>query len=516
MKNITILILLLLAFSGAAQQISGKWKRDDNSVYYFNDNKAVLLNVGYHLKMGNFYEGEVKIKDIKYNGQNFTGLSKIKDTEGRLLKWKEITISQLNNYLELQDTDGNITILTNIDNEDTEIKSGVYGSWKRVNDGSIYKFEGNLAVLSRIGWRLEQGKFQINQVKVRKISFISDNLFSGETRINGIDGKVLKWEPVRIIINDEQLQVRYTNNGKSIFFIPHSEKKKTISPVTQYVEKEKSEDESIIKEKKLASIDVEIPKTTKTRSNTYALIIGNEDYTKYQSTLSAEANVDYASNDARIFYQYCNKTLGIPKDNLKLRIDGISSQMKRDIKWLTSRAKYGGSNVDLIFYYAGHGFPDPDSKDKYIMPVDITGSQVRDGIKLADLYNELTTYPSKKVTVFLDACFSGGGREQGLIAARGVKIKPRNQKIHEGKLIVFSGSSGDQESLYYEDKNHGIFTYYLLKKIQETEGNVNYEGLRDYLRKHVPLKAIDLFYKEQVPEVNVSYPLKDIWKNLEL
>ncbi|ALO15880.1 putative protein containing caspase domain protein [Salinivirga cyanobacteriivorans] len=517
--RITSNILLLLILSSHlifGQTITGEWTRNDNSVYKFSDDKALLVNVGFHLTKGNFQRGEVKIKNITYNGGLVTGLSKIKDKKGNLLKWKKVTIRQFGDKIEIIDPEGKKTILTKRIIGNTDSPFNIYGRWRRVNEGSIYDFEGNIAILSRIGWMLEQGAFMPNQVKIMNISYLSDNLFSGETRINDKNGKLLKWEPVNIIINGNELRVQYSNTGKSILFVKQNDNEPT-DKIKDVPERRKQNKLTSSKnQQKPQSIDTNIPSTTKKRPNTYALIIGNEDYTKFQSTLSAEANVDFAANDATIFHKYCIKTLGIPAENLKLRIDGISSQMKRDIKWLTSRAKYGGSDVQLIFYYAGHGFPDPDTKKKYIMPVDITGAQVREGIALSSLYKELTTYPAEKVTVFLDACFSGGGREQGLLTARGVKIKPRNEEVHKGKLIVFSGSSGDQESLPYKEKRHGIFTYYLLKKIQQTKGAVTYKDLSEYLMKKVPLKAIDLFYKEQLPEVNVSYPLKDIWKGMEL
>lgn len=265
-----------------------------------------------------------------------------------------------------------------------------------------------------------------------------------------------------------------------------------------------------------AEIDVDIPKTNLNKPNTYALIIGNENYTKYQNNLSAESNVDFASNDARIFKKYCTNTLGIPENNIKFRTDVISSQMKRDIKWLISRAEYGGSDVKLIFYYAGHGFPHPETKEKYIVPVDITGSDIENGIKLSKLYKDLTQHPSEQVTVFMDACFSGGGRDNGLLAARVIKAEPQENAIMKGNLVAFSASSGDQESLYFREKQHGIFTYYLLKKLRETKGNVSYGELQEYLKQKVPMKSVDLYSNKQEPEVNTSYDIEDDWKNWKL
>jgi len=262
-----------------------------------------------------------------------------------------------------------------------------------------------------------------------------------------------------------------------------------------------------------SDVDINIPETNIKKPNTYALIIGNEDYKKYQTTLTNEQNVKFAINDAKIFAQYCYLTLGIPKENIKIETNVISSRMKRDIEWLISRAKYGGTNIKLIFYYSGHGFPDSETKEKYLIPVDISGAHITEGIKLNKLYNDLTKNQCKRVTMFIDACFSGAGRETGLLAARGIKIHSKKITLFEGNLIAFSSSQGKQRSYFYRGKQHGIFTYYLLKELQETKGNITYGRLKNYLKKEVPLKSVDLYEDEQVPDVNYSFDIKDEWQN---
>jgi len=244
--------------------------------------------------------------------------------------------------------------------------------------------------------------------------------------------------------------------------------------------------------------------------NRYALIIGNEDYTKYQTDLNSESNVDYARADAVTFSKYCVSTLGVPEENVVVLTDAISSQMKREIEKLSKLALYSNGEAELIFYYAGHGFPDERTGEGYLMPVDISGTNVTSGIKLSSLYTTLAEYPSRRVTVFLDACFSGDGRNQGLLASRGVKVPPKQDEII-GNLIVFTASSGEQSALPFNQKMHGMFTYYLLKKLQESRGEVKYGELGDFIRKEVQLNAIKFNSKDQNPEVLVSPALDGEW-----
>jgi hypothetical protein len=259
-----------------------------------------------------------------------------------------------------------------------------------------------------------------------------------------------------------------------------------------------------------SDVDENIPTNTYKQINKYALIIGNEDYTQYQSGLNTESNVDFARTDATIFSKYCEKTLGVPKENIVLLTDAISSQIRREIEKLVKLTQYSNGEAEIIFYYSGHGFPHEQTKESYIMPVDISGSDVESGIKLSDIYSKLSKYPSKKVTIFLDACFSGSGRNQGLLAARGVKIVPKAEQIN-GNIVVFSASSGEQSALPYSQKQHGMFTYFLLKKLQERKGIVSYGELSEYIKNQVQLNSIKINNKDQNPQTLFSPEISDTW-----
>jgi len=261
-----------------------------------------------------------------------------------------------------------------------------------------------------------------------------------------------------------------------------------------------------------SDIDLNIPESTKKYENKYALIIGNEDYSSYQQGLNAESNVDFAANDAQTVKEYVKNTLGIPDENIIYLENAKAVEMSRAIKTLSVIIKNSNGKADVLFYYAGHGFPDEKTNEPYLVPVDVSGTDLQFAVKLTDLYTVLSEYPSQKVTLILDACFSGGSRNQGLVAARGVKVKPKDN-ILTGNMVVLTASSGEQSSLSYKEKNHGIFTYYLLKKIQETKGDITYKELSEYLNEQVPIKSALINQKEQNPQTLISINVKDIWEN---
>jgi hypothetical protein len=259
-----------------------------------------------------------------------------------------------------------------------------------------------------------------------------------------------------------------------------------------------------------SDVDKNIPEDTLKFKNKYALIIGNEHYSKYQTGLNTESDVAFASNDAITFAKYVEKTLGVPSDQITLIVDANSTAMKRELNRITSLAQYSNGEAELVIYYAGHGFPDETTKEGYIIPVDVTGTDITSGIKLADMYKQLAGANPKRVTIFLDACFSGGGRDAGLLAARGIKVTPKSEPI-EGNLVIFSACSAEQTSLPYSEKTHGLFTYFLLKKLQESKGNISYQDLGAFIRQEVPLKSVLVNGKEQNPEVLFSPSIENQW-----
>lgn len=259
------------------------------------------------------------------------------------------------------------------------------------------------------------------------------------------------------------------------------------------------------------NVDSAIPVTNKNRPKSFALVIGNEDYNSYQIDLHSEANVDFALNDATIFNKYLINTIGIPEENTILLKNATLSQINLGLNLLEEKVKKAGKADQIIFYFAGHGLPDAE-KQPYIIPVDISGHNVTSGIKLNELYKRLSSLNSDKVTVFLDACFSGGARNQGLVSLRGVKVQPKENSL-TGNLIVFSSSSGDEESASFKNNYHGLFTYFILKKFKETKGDLSYKEFADYIQQVIPLESVKINNKEQNPQINLSPTLTSNWVN---
>jgi hypothetical protein len=257
------------------------------------------------------------------------------------------------------------------------------------------------------------------------------------------------------------------------------------------------------------SLWVDIPVNPQTNDKTFAVVIANESYRR-------EVDVPFAINDGKLFREYCEKTLGIPTRNIHYTENATFGEIRGAISWVSQVAEAYNGEARILFYYAGHGMPDESNQLPYLLPVDGFASDLETAISLSSLYTRFGALPAQNVTFFLDACFTGATREDGMLAsARAVRVRPRANAL-QGNIVVFSSATGTETAHPYQDMEHGMFTYFLIKKLRETNGDVSYLELSDYLVENVKRRSIVVNHKSQTPQVNVSQQLQDQWQVLRL
>ena len=255
-------------------------------------------------------------------------------------------------------------------------------------------------------------------------------------------------------------------------------------------------------------IDIRIPATTEQRDRTFAVVIGNENYQRV-------AKVDYAQNDARVLSKYLTRTLGIPETNVRTYYDATYGDLIAAVEDIKQIAEAYKGDIDVIFYYAGHGIPDESSRSAFLLPIDAQGTNTESCYPINRLYKELADLGARHTVVLLDACFSGSLRGDGMLAsARGIKLKPK-EVATSGNLVILSAASGDQTAFPYPEKTPGLCSYFLLKKLHDSEGDVTLGELSDYITENVSQRAITTLKKPQSPTVKWSEALSDSWHDIK-
>lgn len=254
-----------------------------------------------------------------------------------------------------------------------------------------------------------------------------------------------------------------------------------------------------------SSVDTKIAVNDTKDENTFVVIISNEDY-------KHEEPVPFAKNDGEVFKIYCQKTLGIPESNISFVPNATLNEMSYELDHLAEVLNAYDGTARAIIYYTGHGMPDEDSKDAYLLPVDGYSQKPTSGMSTKELYARLGSMNSKSIMVFLDACFSGARRDGKMLASsRGVALKVNSDPVGDN-TVVFSAAQGNETAYPYQSQQHGMFTYYVLDKMQQSGGCTTLGELSDYVTTNVKRRSVVENKKSQTPSVMVS-SRNNSWRN---
>lgn len=261
---------------------------------------------------------------------------------------------------------------------------------------------------------------------------------------------------------------------------------------------------------KVKNLDI-IPFTTIKRPNSIALVLGVENY--YELPIAP-----YAKKDAEVISKYFKDVLRVG-EVVTLTDKDISGfiferYFNPDVGLLARKIVKG--ETELFVYYSGHGIPDKEGKETYIIPFDGSADRPEKtgGYSLNNLFLSLDKLGAKSVTVILDACFSGATRQTETYAMNnitgekgvGVKLKPLAERPWETNpnFRVLTSSSGSETSLGYDQAQVGLFTYYLCIGMQgEADRNLDkkltIQELMNFVNSNVSSTAKKLKGATQTP-----------------
>ncbi len=220
-----------------------------------------------------------------------------------------------------------------------------------------------------------------------------------------------------------------------------------------------------------------------------AIIIGIADYANLP-------RAEYANEDAREFFNYANRGLGIAPDNIKMLIDADATQLDilRTFRaWLPQRVK---PTTDVYVFYSGHGLPSADGKGLYLLPVTTDRDFVdKTAVLQSEINAALQAVKPQSVTIFLDSCYSGLAKTgETLVAdARPVALMS-TQNTFPSDFTVISAAQHDQMANTSPELQHGIFSYFLMRGMEgeadeNRDGRITVGEMYAYLKDQVARQA---------------------------
>lgn len=236
----------------------------------------------------------------------------------------------------------------------------------------------------------------------------------------------------------------------------------------------------------------QLPSATAARPRSHAIVIGIE---RYRENLP---KADFAARDAKLTAEYFKRVLGVPAENLALLVDDRATNVdfqKYFERWLPNRVKEGD---EVFIYFSGHGSPNPAKGDAYLVPYDGDPTYIEQtGYSVKRMYDHLAQLPAKRVVVAMDSCFSGAGGRSVLAKGARPLVSLQTAEVPT-RITVLSASAGDQISNSYQEKGHGLFTYYFLKGLKEK--GADFRAVYGYLKPEVARVAREQYNADQDPQ----------------
>jgi uncharacterized caspase-like protein len=224
----------------------------------------------------------------------------------------------------------------------------------------------------------------------------------------------------------------------------------------------------------LKGLDIANAKKNVVSGNYYGLVIGIDKYNgMWQPLKNAVNDARGISNTLKNRYKF-EKIVAL-YDEKATRANIIEA-----FEWLVENVK----DTDNVFiFYSGHGEFKQTLNKGYWVPVDAVSQTTAQYISNSDIQTFLGGIKSKHTLLVSDACFSGD-----LFRGKTVSIPFENSENYYQKVYDLQSrqalTSGGIEPVVDNGKDgHSIFTYYLLKALNNNDGrffdaNQLYENLR--------------------------------------
>lgn len=232
---------------------------------------------------------------------------------------------------------------------------------------------------------------------------------------------------------------------------------------------------------KNSPVDVNIPMNGKLNNETFALIISNENYQKFDAS--------YSKRDGETMAKYCEKRLGIPKKNITLYNDATYGVMQSMLSHCFDIAEVYEGEASFVIYFSGIGFMESREKDCYILPVDVSMTNIKStSLSITELLSYFRRLNVKYLILITDCPYNGVDRAgNSIVEDRGIAIR-QDFPMPDGEITWISTSHTSRKKSIDKDTQHGILTYSILDILQK-EQSIALPDLIDKAIKNVKEKA---------------------------
>lgn len=208
--------------------------------------------------------------------------------------------------------------------------------------------------------------------------------------------------------------------------------------------------------------------------------------------------VKYARHDAEVMAEYLRIIGGVPGERIRILLD--RQALERDLedtfeRWLRKRAD---RETVVYVFFAGRALVDGGTGAISLVPYDGAFSEAKQLYPLARLQEALSRLPIRRAILMFDVSMDPS-------PGAGIPAPAWESSVSEARKDVemwMVGNRSLQEAHAYDEGNHGLFTYHLLRGLQgmadvDRDGTVIAGELCTYARGQAALVAREQFRNKQ-------------------
>ena len=194
-----------------------------------------------------------------------------------------------------------------------------------------------------------------------------------------------------------------------------------------------------------------------------ALLIGINSYDGYWHSLQN------AVNDAYGLKEVLDKNYHFDEIHTLIDEEATRKNIIKKFEWLINNSS---EDDNILIFYAGHGQFKRELNKGYWVPVDAKSNSTADYISNSDIKTYISGIRSKHTLLISDACFAGdifrGSRTESIPFDPSDMTKYYKEVYKKPSRLALTSGSLEQVSDAGKD-NHSIFTYYLLKSLEDND-----------------------------------------------
>ena len=204
----------------------------------------------------------------------------------------------------------------------------------------------------------------------------------------------------------------------------------------------------------------------------HALVFGNNGYNDSAGWPALQTAV----NDAQSMSELLKDKYGFKVTTV---LDASRDEM---LLALEAMRKKLTEKDNLLIYYAGHGYMDPENDQGYWIPVNATASSTLNWVSNATITDQIRAMTARNVMVIADSCYSASLMRSGIVNLRsGLTKEKRNQRLQEDVRAVtrMALSSGGLQPVAdaIDDSGHSVFANAIMNSLKKNNSVLDGDSL---------------------------------------